>query len=331
MKIGIVITETWAFFQEIFDLFQQQHQVELFKSSQVTAPILKQRLQRYQYQRDMDQFARSNQVLFFEWASESLAHFSFRPKQSGIVARLHRYELYQWADKINWQNVDQLIVVSQAKKDEITKDFPQLKNKCTVITEAVNLEDFNFQPKPFSKQIGTLCHLSPRKRVYELILAFEESKLYQQGYNLHIGGGEHPKFGDYYAAIHQVVDRLGLQESIRFYEHVEDAKAWYQFIDIFISNSYSEGLQVSPMEAIASGCYCLSHHWDGADELLPAENLFITGLEMNQKIKAYADLPPDLKIKKITDLKNRVNQNFDIKNISTEILSLVESVGHKYL
>jgi glycosyltransferase involved in cell wall biosynthesis len=330
MKVGIVINETWAFFQEIFDLFQQHHQVELFKPSPVNAPILKQRFQRYQYQRDMDQFARSNQVLFFEWASESLAHFSFRPKQSGIVARLHRYELYQWADKINWENIDQLIVVSQAKKNEIITDFPQLKNKVTVITEAVNLEHFNFQPKSFSKQIGTLCHLSPRKRVYELILAFEESKLYQQGFTLHIGGGKHPKFGDYYTAIHQLVNRLGLEEVIRFYEHVENAKAWYEKIDIFISNSYSEGLQVSPMEAIASGCYCLSHYWDGADELLPSENLFITGQEMNKKIKDYAALPQEIQLQKITDLKNRVSLHFDIKNISKEIVSLVENVGANY-
>ncbi|MAT44683.1 MAG: hypothetical protein CL609_20300 [Anaerolineaceae bacterium] len=331
MKVGIVINETWAFFQEIFDLFLQNHQAELFKPSPVKAPILKQRFQRYQYQRDMDQFARSNQVLFFEWASESLAHFSFRPKQSGIVARLHRYELYQWADKINWQNIDQLIVVSQAKKNEIIQDFPQLKNKVSVITEAVNLEHFNFKPKPFSKQIGTLCHLSPRKRVYELILAFEESKLYQQGYTLHIGGGRHPKFGDYYKAIHQLVNRLGLGEAIQFYEHVENAKAWYEKIDIFISNSYSEGLQVSPMEAIASGCYCLSHYWDGADELLPLDNLFITGQEMNQKIKDYAALSPEQQLQKITDLKNRVSLQFDIKNISKEIVSLVENVGANYL
>ncbi len=330
MKIGIVINETWSFFQEIYDLFQKQHQVEIFQPSPVSTPILKQRIQRYQLQRDMDQFARTNQVLFFEWASESLVHFSFRPKQSGIVARLHRYELYQWADKINWENVDQLIVVSQAKKSEITQDFPPLKDKVTVITEAVNLEAFHFQPQPFRKQIGTLCHLSPRKRVYELILAFEESQLYQAGYTLHVGGGKHPKFGDYYAAIHQLVERLGLQKTVRFYEHVDDAKAWYQQIDIFISNSYSEGLQVSPMEAIASGCYCLSHHWDGADELLPAENLFVTAMEMNQKIKDYAALSSAQQLQKITQLSERVSQNFDIQKTSAEILSLVESVGANY-
>lgn len=330
MKIGIINNETWAFFREIYDLFQQNHQVELFKPRAVNVPILKQRFLRYQYQRDMDQFARSNQVLFFEWASESLANFSFRPKQNGIVARLHRYELYQWADKINWQNVDQLIVVSQAKKKEITNDFPQLENKVIVITEAVNLTHFKFKPQPFRKQIGTLCHLSPRKRVYELILAFEESKLYQQGFTLHIGGGKHPKFGDYYAAIHQMVNHLGLQKAVQFYEHVEDAKAWYENIDIFISNSYSEGLQVSPMEAIASGCYCLSHHWDGADELLPTENLFMTGLEMNQKIKDYAALAPDQQLQKIKELRNRVSHHFDINKISAEILSIVEVIGAKY-
>jgi hypothetical protein len=38
------------------------------------------------------------------------------------------------------------------------------------------------------------------------------------------------------------------------------------------------------MEAVASGCYCLSHDWDGADELLPAENLYLTDSQLRQSV-----------------------------------------------
>lgn len=330
MRIGIVINETWAFFQEIFDLFSERHQVSQYKRPQVRFPVFQHRLNRYSTRNSIDQFCKQNQVLFFEWASELLVQFSQHPKQCGIVARLHRYELYQWADQINWENIDQIIVVSHAKEKETLQKFPQLTGKVSVITEAVNPNHFTFSPKPYSKQLGTLCHLSPRKRVYELILAFTESGLARQGYKLHIGGGLHPKFGDYFVAIHQAVQLLNIQDSVIFYDHVKDAKTWYENIDIFISNSYSEGLQVSPMEAMASGIYCLSHHWDGADELLPAENLFLTNDQLINKILDYQNLTEENKVLKRKQLRQRVEEKFDIQKISHKILSLVESVGENY-
>lgn len=330
MKIGFVITETWAFFQEIYDLFSETHQVSQFNQPTIKFPVFQGRINRLAVQKSIDQFCDQNQVVFFEWASESLALFSHRPKKCGIVARLHRYELYQWANQINWDHVDHLIVVSQAKEKEILDKFPQLQGKVSVITEAVNLEHFQFSPHPFNKQLGILCHLSPRKRVYELILAFAESGLAAHGYKLHIGGGLHPKFGDYYLAIKQVVSKLDLDEDIIFYEHVKDAKAWYENIDIFISNSYSEGLQVSPMEAMSSGIYCLSHDWDGADELLPQENLFLTNQQLIQKIIHYQTLSPAEQLRKREQLRERIETNFDIKHTSKKILSLVEAIGEKY-
>jgi glycosyltransferase involved in cell wall biosynthesis len=76
---------------------------------------------------------------------------------------------------------------------------------------------------------------------------------------------------------------------VTFYGHVEKPEDWYPRIDIFISNGYSEGLQVSPMEAMATGCYCLSHHWDGADELLPVEQLYFTDRELQDLVLQHVD------------------------------------------
>jgi glycosyltransferase involved in cell wall biosynthesis len=139
-----------------------------------------------------------------------------------------------------------------------------------------------------------------------------------------------PAFTDYYEALDRLVRKLGLQSQVTFYGHVAQPEAWYRQIDIFISNSYSEGLQVAPMEAIASGCYCLSHAWDGAEELLPDANLFMTGSELKKKIHAYCARTESEKRAMLADLYTLVRDNFDVDRTKGEIRQLVESVGANY-
>ena len=70
--------------------------------------------------------------------------------------------------------VDRLIVVSDAKYREFARSFPAHTEKLAVIPEAVSVTRFQPKPKTFSGDIGILCHMKPRKRVYELVLAFHE-------------------------------------------------------------------------------------------------------------------------------------------------------------
>jgi glycosyltransferase involved in cell wall biosynthesis len=108
---------------------------------------------------------------------------------------------------------------------------------------------------------------------------------------------------------------------------VKDATAWYHHVDVFISNAYSEGLQVSPLEAMASGCYCLSHHWAGADELLPVDHLYFTDLELQQKLLHYCNLPESGKQEELTKLQSLVQQNFNVHHTKTQIRRIIEEVG----
>jgi glycosyltransferase involved in cell wall biosynthesis len=98
-------------------------------------------------------------------------------------------------------------------------------------------------------------------------------------------------------------------------------------VDIFISNSYSEGLQVSPMEAIASGCYCLLHEWDGADELLPAENLYLTDQELVEKIIHYSQQPEQEKTRLKALQRERVCRLFNLDEIKVQLRQMVEAVA----
>ena len=329
MRVGVAIEETWSFFTEIFEDLRANHETTLFKRRKINFPWLQPWLTNYQFHKDIERLLTENDVVFFEWASELLAYASRLPKSCGIVTRLHRYELYHWADQIHWDAVDRIIVVSQAKKDEFTRRFPEQGDKLVVIPEAVSLSKFDLHEKPFGGDLGILCRLTPRKRVYELILAFYELNQRESGYTLHIGGGRHPRFGDYYQALRQLVIELKLEDRVIFYGDITHAPEWYSKIDIFISNSYSEGLQVSPMEAIASGCYCLSHRWGGAEELLPEENLYYTEQELISKILDYAQASPEIQKARRQKLVYKLHDCFDMEKVKVQIRSVIEEVGER--
>jgi glycosyltransferase involved in cell wall biosynthesis len=291
MRLGVAIEDTWDFFNEIYADFQAQYTTSLFARRQLHSGPLHTRINEALLHNDLQRFMAKNDVVFFEWSSELLSVASGLPKRCPVVTRLHRFELYEWADRINWDFVDRVILVAESKRSEFIERFPQQASKTRVVNVAIDLDKFSFRPKPFRGNIGILCHLSPRKRVYELILAFSELIKQEPGLHLHIVGGAGAAFRDYEEALHFAVEQLNIKDNVTFYGSMKDPWSWYPKIDIFVSNSYSEGLQVAPMEAMATGCYVLSHHWRGADELVPADHLYLTDNQLQAKILEYCALP----------------------------------------
>lgn len=330
MNIGFVNEETWAFVNEIYAELDRRQSLIRFASQPHQIPLLAGRLNRGKFERDLRRFLAQNQVVFFEWASEILAAATRQTKTCAIVTRLHRYEMYHWAGKINWDAVDAVILVSQAKKREFSALFPQQAHKVVVIPEAVDPQRFTFQWKPFEKRLGILGNLTPRKRVYELILALVGEGLAAEGYQLHIGGGAHPRFLDYDLAIRGLIEKLGLHGQVHLYGAVHDAPEFFRNIDVFISNSYSEGLQVSPMEAMASGCYALAHDWDGADELLPADQRFLTDGQLAERLRTYAALSAAQQQAACLNLRRRVENDFSALNIAAQVSDVVEQAGRNW-
>ncbi len=326
MRLGIVIEETWDFLHEIYADLAAHHDTRIFKRRSVQLPVFSERINRSRLHADLSAFLQQNEVVFFEWASELLALATQLPETCRIVTRLHRYEMYQWAQAVNWAAVDRIILVSQAKELEFNERFPGHEDKIIVIPEAVSLERFNYAPKPYTGDIGILCHLRPRKRVYELVLAFYELIKNQPDLHLHIGGGSPGAGGEYERALHALVRDLRLEEKVTFYGPIATPETWYPKIDIFISNSYSEGLQVSPMEAIATGRYCLAHAWEGADELLPGEDLYYSEAELVRQIHTFHQLSDVEREKRREKQRARVLNSFDVDKTKVEIRHVLEDL-----
>jgi glycosyltransferase involved in cell wall biosynthesis len=114
---------------------------------------------------------------------------------------------------------------------------------------------------------------------------------------------------------------------VTFYGHVADPGGWYRNIDLFLSNSYSEGLQVAPMEAIASGRYALSHRWDGAEELLPVDALFRTERELIEKVVSYSEASEAARRNLRDGQLAIVRERFDVNKTKVQIRRVIEEVG----
>ncbi len=326
MRLGIAIEETWDFFHEIYADLNSRHEVSLFKRREVDFKVAHTRINQYFFQRDLRSLMKTNDVVFFEWASHLLEAASHLPKTCGIVTRLHRYEMYQFADRINWDVVDKVVLVAKSKQAEFARRFPQQAHKTVVVSPSTSLEKFQYFNKPFAGDIGILCHLTPRKRVYDLVAIFYELLQQNPDLHLHIAGGPNQGFLDYHEALTFLVHRLNLQDKVTLYGNVKETGDWYKKIDIFVSNSYNEGLQVAPMEAMANGCLCLSHLWDGAEELVPADNLFIGPAELTRKVLAYCNQSASQIQQQRQAMHEWATEHFDIRKTVDEVCTVIEDV-----
>lgn len=319
IHLGIANQETWGFFNDIYNDLKLRYITTIFNRRKMKLPVFNERINRFIFHRDLKAFLQANDVVFFEWASELLATATHLPKVCGIITRLHRYELYDWSDKINWDAVDKIILVSNAKKREFLLKFPGQASKIVVLPPSISLERFSIYPKKYSGDIGILCHISPRKRVYDLILSFYELLKINDSFHLHIAGETELAYRDYHTSLLYLMDELNLEKKVTFYGQIKETWDWYHKIDILISNSYSEGLQVAPMEAMACGCYCLSHHWDGSGELLPEDQLYFTGKELIEKIIRYSELPDAAKQAHRERMRDIAVEKFDIRDTIDQI------------
>lgn len=327
-RLGIFVGEhgNWTFFRDIYADLAQQYQTDVFVEKHYNTPLLYGRLNRWSYYNQIKQILRRNDLCFFEWASELLEAATHMEKQGLIVTRLHSYELYAWAPKINWANVDRIILVSQAMRAKFCALYPDHAHKTTVIYNAKPLDLFFPVDKPFTWQLGMLCSLNPRKRIYEIILMVAELRRHGYPAHLHIAGGalHGGDLDEYHVALHRLVEKLDLGQYVSFYDHITDTPGWLHQIDVFISNSYWEGHQVALVEAMAAGCQCYSHFWDGAEEVLPPENLYVTEDELSEKVIAYSRLAETERHALRMKMRAIACERYDAKRQHQEIAQLLE-------
>ncbi len=196
-----------------------------------------------------------------------------------------------------------------------------------MIISSVSLDRFRQAERTYRGNLGVLCQLIPRKRVYDLILVLAEMLKDGDRFHLHIGGADHPAHGDYSLALRRIVERLGIQDRVTFYGNVEDTPSWLEKIDVFISHSYSEGLQVAPIKAMATGCYTLVHGWNGAEEMVPGDCIYLTGDELKARLRAYAAASEEEKNRQQARMRSIACEQFDAEESRRKFREVIDELA----
>ena len=119
---------------------------------------------------------------------------------------------------------------------------------------------------------------------------------------------------------------LQLHDQVLFCGQIADPAAFLAQIDIFISNSYWESQHMALGEAMATGCYCLAHCWEGAGEILPADNLYASEAELRQKIVEYCSQPEEEKRRRQSLMRAIACEQFDIERTKREIQAVFDAL-----
>jgi glycosyltransferase involved in cell wall biosynthesis len=324
-KIGIVCND-WQFFRNKYEALKKLFDVRTFRQSQTNIPI--ERYQSFLYKKRLLRLMRWSELTFFEFANKPLVVASHLKKVSKIVVRLHRYEVFKWAGQIDWRNIDQIVFVCDAMRNRFLNKFPPMYNKTIVIYNDIDTEIFLPQKRKIYNAIGIAGEITPRKRVYELILIFYElTKIFPE-LSLRICG---PSFYDevYYKLIKEIVDKLDLNKKVIFDGHLKtkfEMVNWYNKIDILICNSIHESFHYTSHEAMACECYTLSYIWDGAEEFFEEDQMYTTNSDLIDKIKGYYFLDTKTREQLTHRLRNKIIDKYDSKKQVKKLVTLIKDL-----
>jgi glycosyltransferase involved in cell wall biosynthesis len=328
MKLGVVVDGHAGFIGDLLSDWHSRYHSEVFNFQEIDLPVFKERANQWRLRKSLKDFFNRNDIVFFEWAGNFTAFSSQLETKTPVVVRLHSWELYKFGAYIDWSKIDRVLFVSNAMQQKFIDLYPDHEYKTKVISNGVSLSRFSPTSRKFSGNIGILCDLVPIKRVYDLILTIYDLRKKGYQWKLSIGGKSRsgPDSQRYDASIRRAVSKLGLQDQVFFHDWVDDTAAWLNEQDIFISNSYWEGQQVALLEAMASGCYCLSHFWDGAEEVLPPDYIFVTESELQEKLASYAHLDESEKQQHRNLMRSIACEKFDIEHTKARISTVLEEV-----
>lgn len=328
MKLGIVYDGLQNFLEELREDWRAHFETSVYAFQPVKLPIASGRINPMLYRRSLGQFLNRNDVVFFEWAGENLVAASRMPHRAAIIARLHSGELFNQARLVDWNRVDWIVLISNAMQRKFNEMYPGHEAKTVVLPAGKSLTRFAPVLHPFGGKIAMLGHIIPVKRVYDMVLTMAELRDRGYDFTLYVGGQPKDDYINqrYYASVLGAVKKLGLSERV-FFDGWVDPSAWLPDKDIFISHSSWEGQQNALIEAMACGCYCLSHFWDGAEEILPEEYLYTTTSRLVDKIIAYAKMPEADRRQHQTCQREIAVERFNGKDMITNYRALIEAVG----
>lgn len=213
-------------------------------------------------------------VVFVDFADQNAQIISTKiselPKRPKLIVRLHGFESDDaWLSKVNWNAVDDLIVVSPMFESMLREKIGKL-TRVNLVCNGVDLKRFAGQSvDDMNSAAGAYLGYLNFKKGLSLLRTVIEST---PQITWHVGGviqGEKPTV----YMTDRPIKNLMWAGWVRPEMHLR-GKRW------IISTSYTESFGMSIAEGMAMGLTPLIHAWPGADKLWPRSQIWSTFQEL---------------------------------------------------
>lgn len=214
-----------------------------------------------------------------EWCCENAVWHS-RNKRPGtrLIVRLHRFEAFRdFPERVNWEAVDALIVVSDHFRDLMIERHGVDPSRIHVMPQYIDWSELRRPKTPQARFAVGLVGINPfgHKRFDRAIDVFAALHARDPRFTLAVRSVMPWQIAwvwdnrpEERAAFEAVFERIfadpDLDAAIRFDPPGPDMAQWYREVGTILSSSDSEGCHTAVIEGMASGCYPVVHDWPGA-------------------------------------------------------------------
>ncbi|MEA2530382.1 MAG: hypothetical protein QOG89_2026 [Thermomicrobiales bacterium] len=220
-------------------------------------------------------------VIFCEWCLGNAEWYSHHAlKHQKLIVRLHAQEVrLGFLDRINWQRVDRIVIVSEHYFDMFTERVPSMAGRALLLRNAVDCESFDKPKRDGSEFNLGLLGICPRQKSPHLAIEIvRRLRVVDERYRLFIKG-KHPSEYEwlwarpeeraYYERFYDDVNRSDLADSVVFDEFGDDVAEWFTEIGTILSTSEHESAHLAVAEGMASGAVPVIRGWAGARRHYP--------------------------------------------------------------
>ncbi|MEN6626039.1 MAG: glycosyltransferase family 4 protein [Candidatus Sumerlaeia bacterium] len=234
---------------------------------------------------DAREYSKWADIIFCEWALGNAVYYSQhkRPGQL-LVVRLHLQEVQardtiDFIYKIDWSQVDRLVLITQSIYDWMTNEFPVLRGRACLIYNPIDAAGAFALPKPpgTEHRLGFVGVVPQRKRLDLAVDILAGLLERDDRYVLHVKGRRPEEYSwmlsrkdemAWYEALYRRIDALPAGKVV-FDPHGDDMAPWYADMGFILSTSDFEGSHQAVAEGMAAGCVPVIRRWEGADRIYP--------------------------------------------------------------
>ncbi|MEN3008910.1 glycosyltransferase, partial [Pseudothermotoga sp.] len=184
--------------------------------------------------------------------------------------------LVNYPEKINWQNIDVLILVAEHMRSILenyhSQIYRKMCDKIIIIPNGVDLNKFSFKVHSPGYNLAIVAHINHKKDPAMWLQVIGMLKKMDERYTLHIAGDfQEIRYANYFK--HFIKDS-GLEKNVKHYGFVNDVIALLEDKNYLLSTSIHESFGYNIAEAMARGIKPIIHNYAGAKTQWPEKLIY---------------------------------------------------------